>query len=320
MFALRYEKNTLTLDHHCPEPVPAEGESLIKVVKAGICNTDIEITKGYMGFEGIPGHEFTGIVEKHQDQSMIGRRVVGEINCYCNQCSTCKKGDVTHCPDRSTLGIHNRNGVFAEYCTLPDHLLHEIPDSLSDEEAVFAEPVAAALEISERIHIRPSDHVYVLGDGKLGILTAQVIRLTGCDLTVVGKNNQKLDILNQMQIRTVTLKENLNLPKADMVIDCTGNPSGLDLSVKLLKPRGKLVLKSTFHGDNHVNLTSFVVDEITLIGSRCGPFSPALRLLEQKLIQVKPLINEVYDLENGIEAFDKAREKESLKVLVSCSK
>ncbi len=319
MHALCYNNETLFLDKLFPKPILNNKEALIRVTRAGICNTDVEITRGYMGFSGIPGHEFTGIVENCYDSSWIGKRVVGEINCFCGQCETCRNGDTSHCPDRTTLGIYNRNGVFAEYCSLPYHLLHEIPDNVSDDEAVFTEPLAAALEICERVHLRPQDRIYVVGDGKLGLLTAQVLRLSGCDLTIIGRHREKLGILSRLKVKTI-LESDLKTPaKGDVVIDCTGHPSGFDLSVSLLKPRGKLVLKSTFHGNNQVNLTSFVVDEMMLVGSRCGPFAPALRLLEQKLVDVIPLIENTYKLTKSVSAFEKAKQKGALKILLDCT-
>jgi alcohol dehydrogenase len=314
MKALVYD-GALKLVEDRPRPLPSPGEALVWVRLAGICNTDLEIVRGYMGFRGVLGHEFVGLVEACEDKSLVGQRVVGEINCYCGQCPTCLGGAPTHCPDRTTLGIWGRDGAMAEYLTLPRSNLHPVPDSLSDEVAVFVEPLAAALEIVEQVHIRPTDRVIVLGDGKLGLLVAQVLRLLGCDLTALGHHEAKLAILRRGGI-DARLAEGTRGLKADVVVDCSGQPEGFAAAREMLKPRGRFVLKSTFHGNVAVNLSSLVVDEITLLGSRCGPFAPALRLLEQQLVAVEPLISAVYPLEKGLEAFRQAQTREALKVLL----
>jgi alcohol dehydrogenase len=306
----------LKLQRAYEKPAIAPGEALIRVTLAGICNTDLEIMRGYLGFQGVLGHEFVGVVEEAIDRSWIGRRVVGEINCACGECAACRRGDERHCPVRTTLGIQGRNGTLADYCLLPVHNLHHVPDAVSDEQAVFVEPLAAALEITDRTHIRPTDSVVVTGDGKLGLLVAQVLALTGCRLQVVGRHKSHLGILARRQIPTCLEADVPADLQADVVVDCTGHPDGLTLSRRLVRPRGKLVLKSTFHGDNQVNLTSLVVDEVSLLGSRCGPFAPALRFLEQKLIDVASLIDRVYALDDGLAAFERAASKGALKVLV----
>lgn len=314
MKALVYD-GELKLDEERPRPGPPPGEALVRVSLAGICNTDLEIVRGYMGFRGILGHEFVGVVEECEDESLVGRRVVGEINCYCGQCPTCLGGAPTHCPDRTTLGIWGRDGAMADYLTLPVINLHPVPDSIPDEVAVFVEPLAAALEILEQVHIRPTDRVIVLGDGKLGLLAAQVLRLVGCDLTTLGRHEAKLDILRRQGI-DARLAGGTDGIKADVVIDCTGHPDGFATARGMLNPRGRFVLKSTFHGNVEVNLSSLVVDEVTLVGSRCGPFAPALRLLERQLVAVEPLISAVYPLEKGLEAFREAQTRGVLKVLL----
>ncbi len=277
-------------------------ESLVRVLRAGICNTDLEIVKGYMGFRGVLGHEFVGIVE---EGDLRGARVVGEINAYDGTCPTCLRGDVTHCPNRTTLGIVHRDGAFAEYLTLPARNLHRVPDSISDAQAVFVEPLAAACEITDRIHIHPTDRVCVLGDGKLGLLCAQVLYLTGCDLLTVGRHTNKLEILRRRGIATTTDPDSIH-DQFDVVVDCTGHASGFDLARRLTRPRGTLVLKSTFHGGQDTTFAPIVIDEISIIGSRCGPFAPALRLLERKLVDVDSLISAEYPLTRGIEAFERA--------------
>ncbi len=298
------------------QPQPRPDEALIRVLLAGICSTDLEILRGYMGFKGVPGHEFVGVVEQSQDSAWIGQRVVGEINCYCGNCPTCLRGDTSHCPQRSTLGISGRDGTMADYCVLPVRNLHLVPDGVADEHAVLIELLAAALEIPDRVHIRPTDQVIVVGDGRLGLLVAQVIRLCGCHLRVVGHHADRLALLQNWQIDTHL---EADLPagiQADIVVDCTGHPDGFALARRLTRPRGRLILKSTFYGNNQVNLSALVVDEISVIGSRCGPFAPALRLLEQKLVDVAPLIDSIYSFDQGQAAFERAAAPGALKVLL----
>lgn len=314
MRALLYD-GQLALRSDCPQPVPSSGEALLRVKLAGICNTDLEITRGYMGFAGVLGHEFVGVVEGCDDPTLLGQRVVGEINCNCGTCPTCLAGNPTHCPNRTTLGIDRHDGCLADYCVLPVCNLHVVPEHVSDEQAVFTEPLAAALEILEQIHIRPTDRVVVLGDGKLGLLVAQVLRLTGCDLLAVGRHDDKLAILARQGIATCLAGE-CSKGQADIVVDCTGQPEGFVTARAMVRPRGTLVLKSTFHGQNEVNLTSVVVDEVTIVGSRCGPFAPALRLLDQRLVDVEALITSIYSLADAVVAFDRAQAKGTLKVLV----
>jgi alcohol dehydrogenase len=298
-----------------PQPVLVPGEALVRVKLAGICNTDLEITRGYMGFHGVLGHEFVGIVESCQDPVWVGQRVVGEINCYCGTCPTCLAGNPTHCPQRTTLGIWGRDGALADYCVLPVRNLHAVPENIADEEAVFTEPLAAALEILEQVHVQPTQRVVVLGDGKLGMLVAQAMRLSGCDLLVVGRHEDKLAILEHQGIPTRLASAETEV-QADVVIDCTGQPEGFATARAMVRPRGTLVLKSTFHGQTEVNLTPIVVDEVTLVGSRCGPFAPALRLLAMRLVDVQPLIMATYPLEQSLAAFERAQSKGALKVLI----
>lgn len=298
-----------------PRPALRPTEALVQVRLAGICNTDLEIIRGYMGFEGVLGHEFVGVVEHCEDARLIGQRVVGEINCCCGTCSTCRSGSVTHCPQRTTLGIWGRDGALADYCALPMRNLHVVPKGVTDEQAVFTEPLAAALQILEQVHLRPTQKVVVLGDGKLGLLVAQVLRLTGCELLAVGHHSDKLAVLERQGIATQPDSPGL-LVQADVVVDCTGNHEGFAMARKMVKPRGTLVLKSTFEGQNEVNLTSMVVDEISLVGSRCGPFAPALRLLGMGLVDVESLITAVHSLDEALEALERARNRHSLKVLL----
>jgi alcohol dehydrogenase len=315
MRALVYD-GQLRLVEDYPQPDPPPGEALVRVKLAGICNTDLEIVRGYLGFQGVLGHEFVGVVEECANESLVGQRVVGEINCYCGECPTCRAGAPTHCPNGTTLGIWGRDGAFADYLSLPVVNLHTVPEVVSDEAAVFVEPLAAALEILEQVQIKPTDRVVVLGDGKLGLLVAQVLGLTGCDLAVGGRHEEKLAILQRRGI-DARLADGLPTEKVDVVVDCTGHPSGFAAARGLVKPRGTLVLKNTFHGDVEVNLSMLVVDEITLIGSRCGPFAPALRLLERGLVDVESLVSATYPLDGGLAAFEQAQKKGMLKVLLT---
>ncbi len=314
MRALVFERS-LRLAEGYPRPEPQPGEARVRILLAGICNTDLEIMRGYMGFQGVLGHEFVGVVEAAADPAWVGRRVVGEINCACGVCPTCRAGQPSHCPHRTTVGIAGHDGVLADYVVLPLVNLHAVPSTVSDRQAVFVEPLAAALEIPEQVHIRPGERVVVLGDGKLGLLVAQVLALSGCDLLVIGRHPEKLALLVRRGIVTQLASEPAPA-LADVVIDCTGQPEGYAQARQLVRPRGRLVLKSTFHGQVAVDLTMLVVDEITLVGSRCGPFAPALRLLAQGLVDVEALIDGEYPLERGIDAFARAATRGVLKVLV----
>ena len=297
------------------QPEPPPGEVRIRTILAGICNTDIEIVRGYHGFQGVLGHEFVGIVDQAEDRSLVGRRVVGEISASCGVCATCRAGRTTHCPTRTTLGILGRDGVLADSFCLPARNLHMVPDDVPDEAAVFTEPLAAGCQVLEQVHLRPTDRVLVLGDGKLGLLVAQVVALTGCDLTVVGRHAEKLGILAARGIATQLDGKGID-GDADIVIECTGQPAGFARARELLRPRGTLVLKSTYHGLVRADLSRLVVDEIQVVGSRCGPFPPAIRLLSQGLVDVLPLIEAEYPLDEALAAFEHAQQRGALKVLV----
>jgi threonine dehydrogenase-like Zn-dependent dehydrogenase len=308
---LRLEKNYLG-------PTPRSGEALIRVLQAGVCNTDLELVKGYMKFSGVPGHEFVGVVEQATGrEELIGQRVTGEINAACGMCETCRANRPTHCPNRTTLGIDRRDGAFADYLTLPFENLHPLSASVSDDQAVFVEPLAAACEILEQVNVRPTDRVAVIGDGKLGLLCAQVVALTGCDLVVVGRHAEKLHILQRRGITVTTDISVIKPATLDIVVEATGTPSGFALARQIVRPRGIIALKSTYQGEAlPVNLTSIVVDEITLVGSRCGPFEPAIRLLATRQVEVEPMIQARYSLDEGLAAFEQAALKGTLKVLV----
>ncbi len=316
MRAIVYD-GTLRLDDAYPLPAVVPGESLIRPHLVGICNTDMEITRGYMGFRGVLGHEFVGTVLQSDDDTLVGRRVVGEINAACRRCPACLRGDESHCPHRTTLGIDRRDGAMAEALVLPNACLHPVPNSVSDEAAVFTEPLAAALEIVQQSHLRPTERVAVVGDGKLGSLMVQVLRLTGCEVMLVGHHPERWPLFERQGIRCLHSSEVGEQQRAtcDVVIDGTGQPAGLATARHLVRPRGRLVLKSTFAAASNLNLTMVVVDEITLIGSRCGPFAPALRLLERGLVETAPLVSARYPLEEGLAAF--AAAEGQLKVVLA---
>ena len=298
-----------------PVPKPGKSEALIRVTHAGICNTDIEITKGYMGFNGILGHEFVGVVQECKKKELVGKRVTGEINIGCGTCSFCRSRMHNHCPKRSVLGILKRDGVFAEYTTLPVRNIHRIPDSVSDEEAVFIEPLAAAFEILEQVNVSSSDRVCVLGDGKMGLLVGQVLSATGCNLTVVGKHREKLSILEEIDIKT-GLIFNFKGKEFDVVVDCTGSQAGMERALGIVKPRGKIIIKTTVAKRGPLDLNRVVVNEISLIGSRCGPFRPAIDAIASRKIDLYSLISDKFELKDGLTAFQNAKRKDALKIIL----
>lgn len=303
-------------------PPPAKkDEALIRVLRSGICNTDLEIVRGYAGFRGILGHEFVGIVEESpEDPSFVGRRVVGEINVGCGECRLCAGGDPRHCPDRTVLGIAGRDGCHADYVTLPVRNLLRVPDAVPDEAAVFTEPLAAAYGITERAEIEPGMKVAVIGDGKLGILCAWSLALRARHLYLIGKHQSKLKAAETTRVEGVLLENARKLERSfDVVVEASGSDSGLETALGLLKPLGKLVLKSTIHGRVEWEPWKVVVDELTVIGSRCGRFGPALELLADGSVDPTKLISEELPLRKGLEAFRKAAEPGVMKVLVNAS-
>jgi alcohol dehydrogenase len=302
-------------------PIPEEGEALIRVTLAGICNTDLEIMKGYLGFQGVIGHEFVGVVENvnNRNRRLVGKRVVGEINYGCGFCDYCMKDLQKHCPERKTIGIVAKEGVFAEYITLPIGNLLEVPDNVTDEEAVFAEPLAAAFEILEQLHIKPTNRILVLGDGKLGILVSLALNLTQADVTLAGRHDKKLKVAREQHVRTIKYNDLAKAKQYDIVVEATGSADGLDFALKLVKPRGVVVLKTTVAHGKTMNLAPVVIDEIQIVGSRCGPFEPALRAMAHDLIDVKPLISAIYKPDKASAAFKKAESRETLKVLLDFS-
>ncbi|MEO1428502.1 MAG: alcohol dehydrogenase catalytic domain-containing protein [Cyanobacteria bacterium J06633_8] len=317
MKGLWLEDNQLELRTNIPEPEMKEGEARVKVLCAGICNTDLELIRGYYPYKGILGHEFVGVVEdgpKH----LINRRVVGEINAACGYCKFCLRGEPTHCENRTVLGIVNRNGAFADYLSLPSKNLYPVADNIPTEVATFTEPIAAALEIQSQIKVHADDKVLVVGDGKLGQLVAQTLAITGCDLFVVGRHDEKLANLRARGIKT-GFAQDIQQRTFDIAVECTGNPGGFAIAQGALRPRGTLVLKSTYAGKLSLDASAIVVDEITLIGSRCGRFAPALEVLAAEKVDVQPLIDARYPLSQGLAAFERAQTKGTQKVLLSIS-
>lgn len=299
-----------------PEPAPVDGEVIVRVARAGVCETDLQLIKGYMGFRGVLGHEFVGVAESGP---FAGRRVVGEINCACWTCETCRRGLNTHCPHRTVLGILRHDGAFADLIAIPQRNLHLVPDALSDDVAVFTEPVAAACQIAMQVTVRPDDRVVVLGDGRLGNLCAQVLARLSHRTLVVGKHEEKLALLRSMGIDTARLSDPLDERSADIVVDCTGSETGLPTALRLVRPRGTIVLKTTVSGVQTMAWAPLVIDEVTLVGSRCGPFDQALLALERGHVRVQPLISDRFSLSRGIDALARARTSPVLKVLLDVS-
>lgn len=318
MRALRYEDGRLRVaEVGAPLGV---GEAVVRVVVSGICNTDLEIARGYAGFEGTLGHEFVGVAESAPGAPHLeGRRVVGEINAGCGSCALCRAGDPRHCARRTVLGIVGRDGAHAEYLRLPAVNLLAVPDDIADERAVFAEPLAAACGITERVSIAEGERVCVVGDGKLGLLCAQALKaLTRAEVTLVGKHANKLDIAARRGVETVLLHElgDARARSFDTAVEASGSEGGLRLALSLLRPRGTLVLKSTFHGETRLNTAPVVVDEIAIVGSRCGRFAPALELLRTNAVEVDSLVSETYALADGLRAMERAAAPGVLKVLL----
>lgn len=302
----------LRLETAFPEPIPSGDEALLKIRRAGICNTDLELAAGYMNFSGILGHEFVGEVLEGE---LAGQRVVGEINAADGTCDFCQRGIPSQCRNRTTVGIAGHDGAFAEHLVLTQRNLYVVPDEVSDDAAVFVEPLAAALQVTEAVHISPRDHVIVIGAGKLGMLVAQVLKLTGADLSVIARREKQAVLLDQWGINAVEVSE-LPPQRAQIVVECTGNEEGFAEALKLVEPRGTIVLKSTYAGTPTADLNRIAVDEIRVVGSRCGPFDAALRLLKHGLIDVESLIEARYNLSDGLKAFEHAAQRGALKVLL----
>lgn len=319
MKALRYENQKIDVAE-INKPL-GDDEALVRVTLSGICNTDLEIARGYAGFQGTLGHEFVGVLEDSARGDVgtlrSGQRVVGEINAGCGSCALCHSGDSRHCPARTVLGIVGRDGAHAEFLKLPQINLVLVPDEISDERAVFTEPLAAACGILERTSIDKNTRVAVIGDGKLGLLCAQVIGTVTSNVTLIGKHENKLAIAKRRGLETTTLAGAKKRSREfDVVVEASGSSNGFELALKLLRPRGTLVLKSTFHGATELNTARIVVDEISVLGSRCGRFAPAIELLKSNAIDVDSLISDEFRLTEGVRAMARAAEPGVLKVLL----
>jgi alcohol dehydrogenase len=324
MRALVFEQSSLNFRPRHPEPPAGEGDTLIKVRRAGICATDLEIMRGYMGFAGILGHEFVGEVVSAPSKELVGQRVVGEINVVCGRCDLCLSGLSAHCRNRTVLGIQKHNGAFADFVRLPEANLHVLPRPVDDDAGVFVEPLAAAFQILKQIKLdgsadstRGRKWVTVLGDGRLGLLVAQVLRNTNCPVRVIGNHPEKLALCEKWQIRSRPLADILPRHDQDVVVDCTGNAAGFELAMQMVRPRGTIVLKSTVAVGKPINLAPLVIDEISVIGSRCGPFQEAIRALAEKQVDVASLIHRRMRIEQGVEAMDLAGRPGMLKVLLT---
>ncbi len=310
--------NGLSFQSARPEPGRDEGECLIKVRQAGICATDLEIMRGYMGFSGILGHEFVGeVVEAPSAKQWIGKRVVGEINIVCGHCDLCLSGLSSHCRNRTVLGILKKDGAFADFVRLPAINLHEVPAGVEDEAAVFVEPLAAAFQVIKQVNLDGKKWVTVLGDGRLGLLCAQVLRNAGCPVRVIGKHADKMRLCDQWGIRSRAVKDISPRHDQDVVIDCTGSAAGLEMAMQLVRPRGTIVLKSTVADGKALNLAPIVIDEINVVGSRCGPFKEAIKALSEKNIDVTSMIHRRMKIEQGVEAMELAAKPGVLKVLLT---
>lgn len=315
MKAVYFDGSKLGLRNEYPDP--KLGEAIIKIKLAGICGTDLEIISGYTSFTGILGHEFVGTVQDAQNKQLVGKRVVGEINAGCQKCNMCKIGLERHCPNRTVLGIYKRDGAFAEFLSLPEKNLHVIPDSISDVQAVFVEPLAAAFEIQEQLNIKADSKIAILGDGRLAQLICRVLKTSNPDITCFGRHERKLKLLEKAGIKTRIQTTASNHSSFDVVIEATGSESGFVDSMKLVKPRGIIVLKSTIASKNKLDLTPAVVNEITFVGSRCGPFRPAIQALASGTITVDDLVDDIFPIEKFQEAFERSKNPDIFKVMLA---
>ena len=289
-------------------PVRGEKESLVKILLCAVCNTDKEVRKGYRpDFRGVLGHEFVGEVIESSDENLIGKRVVGELNAACGECIYCKTGRPSHCNERRVLGMKNKDGAFAEYMIIDTNLLHVVPEELPTEIAIFTEPLAAAFEILTQVHVSPNKNAAVLGDGRLALFVAQVLAQTGIDLTVIGKHEEKLELFKSFAKVT---KEG-EVEGYEYVAECTGSPSGLQKALELVRKKGTIILKSTYAGTTDVNMSMVVVNEISIVGSRCGPFEPAIKMLKEGKITLPPI--ELYECKD----FEKTFESKAFKAGIS---
>ena len=311
MQAITLMNHELRFVRDYPDPSPRPGEVIVDVLRAGICETDLQLRRGYMGFSGVLGHEFVGIAREGQH---AGCRVVGEINCNCGRCERCRRGLGNHCPNRTVLGIDRHDGAFAERMAVPEANLHRIPDSIRNVEAVFVEPLAAAFQIGRQVNL-DGTRVAILGDGRMAILCAQVIAHQSSELVVIGKHETKLTRFRDLKIRTQTLGDSLEAKAFDVVVDCTGSATGLPLAIQLVRPRGTIVMKTTVAGSHQLSLAPIVIDEVTLVGSRCGPFPEAIDALEEKRVDVSQLVTHRFPLEQAEHAFSAATKPDAMKVV-----
>lgn len=314
MKATFFDGTQIRYDDNYQDPKP--GESLVRVSLAGICGTDLEILDGYMKYRGVLGHEFVGVVEKSENPELVGKRVVGEINVGCNKCDYCKKGLQRHCPHRTVLGILKRDGAFAEFLSLPEQNLHVIPDSVTDEQAVFIEPLAAAFEIKEQVSLNSDWKVAVVGDGRLAQMICQVLKLSCPDVTCFGRHQNKLALLEKFDIPTKIGIDTGDCQSYDLVVEATGSNSGFTDAMKLVKPRGTVMLKSTIASQENLDLTPTVVNEITLVGSRCGLFKPAIDALATGIVSVDSMVDSTFPLERFSDAINYAKKPDTLKVFL----
>jgi threonine dehydrogenase-like Zn-dependent dehydrogenase len=323
MNAVVFENHQIAVED-VPIPRLSKNEARVRINLAGICSTDFELLKGYHNFAGIPGHEFVGVVESAPEKvALEGRRVVADINCGCGVCDVCLTVDQRHCGIRTVVGIRGRNGVFADFCVIPISNLSTVPDTIEDDEAVFAEPLAAALEIVRQVDASERSRVAVLGDGKMGLLCALVLQQFTKNLTLFGRHQRKLSIAAQQGVHTICRPENgpdetstAQTKKFDLVVEATGSPGGINEAISLVRPEGTIVIKTTSSEKSVIDLSAVVVNELNLIGSRCGEIAQALVFLERKVIDLRPMVEAVYPLENFEKAFERAGEKGSLKILI----
>ncbi|MBI3467274.1 MAG: alcohol dehydrogenase catalytic domain-containing protein [Planctomycetes bacterium] len=304
----------LVMSREHAKPVPQEGEVLVRVTRAGICDTDLQILQGYMGFRGVLGHEFVGVA---QSGKFAGRRITSEINCSCARCEMCQGGLSNHCPNRTVLGILGHDGAFADYLAVPERNLHVVPNEIGVDEAVFIEPLAAAFQIPRQVQVDKRSKVLVLGDGKLGILVAQVLKAQGCQVLVAGKYPEKLRIVERLGAATELIGQLRRVRAYNVVVDCTGSPTGLPAALEFVRPRGTIVLKTTVATGTELHLAPIVIDEITLVGSRCGPFATAIEALRTKRIEVASLVQDIYRLTDAAQAIEAAAQPGATKILLA---
>lgn len=314
MRAITFNK-TLDYDPNHTDPQPGAGECVIRVHLAGICATDLHIVNGYMNFSGVLGHEMVGTVVRGSE-AWLNKRVACEINCVCRKCEQCQKGLSNHCTKRTVMGIVGRDGCFADAVVMPEHNLHPIPDVVSDEEAVFVEPLAAAYQVLAQCPIDARMNVSVIGPGRLGLLVAQVLATTGCKLTVIGRNEKKLELCEKKGIQGIHVNDLAPRQDRDVVVDCTGSPEGLDIAMRMTRPRGTIVMKSTYAQAGAINPARLVINEVTLLGSRCGPFPEAINALARQAVDVRSMISRTFEIEKALEAFDAARDPNNIKILL----